>query len=232
MAINDTLPKAQKTDIDIRNDVLSELAWDSRIDEKQIGVQVDHGLVTLGGTVDSFATSTAAVEAAHRVAGVRDVANELQVQNVSSAHPTDTDVARAVRRALEWDALIHDKEVRSTVTTGVVVLEGLVATQVEREEVERAVMRLSGIRRLENRLRVRRVAESDAVLASIRHALNRRAVREAERLSMRVVDGCVVIEGVTQSREERAAILGAIRGTRGVQTIDDRLSVEQANRSR
>jgi osmotically-inducible protein OsmY len=215
-----------KTDTDIRNDVLSELAWDSRIDEKQIGVQADQGIVTLGGTVEDLATSAAAVEAAHRVAGVRDVANELQVKSTQSGHLTDTDVARAVRQALEWDALIPDQEIHSTVTGGVVLLQGIVATPIQLEEVARVVGRIKGIRRLDNRLEVRRVAEPDAVAASIRQALNRRAVREAARLTVRVHDGRVTVEGVVQSREERAAILGAVRGTRGVQVIDDRLSVE------
>jgi len=66
----------------------------------------------------------------------------------------------------------------------------------------------------------------------IRQALERRAVREAARLSIRVVDGCVIVEGIAQSREERSAILGAVRGTRGVQSIDDRLSVEPEARFR
>ncbi len=48
MATETVLPRTWKTDTDIRNDVLSELAWDSRIDEKQIGVQIDQGIVTLG----------------------------------------------------------------------------------------------------------------------------------------------------------------------------------------
>jgi osmotically-inducible protein OsmY len=43
---------------------------------------------------------------------------------------------------------------------------------------------------------------------------------------VRVDDGRVVVQGVVQSREERTAILGAIRGTRGVQAIEDRLNVE------
>jgi len=221
-----SIPPTGKTDTDIRNDVLSELAWDSRIDEKQIGVQVEQGIVTLGGTVDDLATSSAAVEAAHRVAGVKDVANELQVKSVQSAHLTDTDIARAVRHAIEWDALIPDQEVRSTVTAGVVTLEGVVTTPIQREEIERVVGRLKGVRRLDNRLQVSRVLEPDAVAASIRQALNRRAVREAAHLSVRVRDGRVTVEGVVQSREERSAVLGAIRGTRGVQAIDDRVSVE------
>lgn len=226
MATESIMPRTGKTDTDIRNDVLSELAWDSRIDERQIGVQVDQGTVTLGGTVDDLATSAAAVEAAHRVAGVKDVANELQVKSAQSTHLTDTEIAQAVRQSLEWDALIPDKEIRSTVTAGVVVLEGVVTTPIQREEVERVVGRLKGIRRLDNRLQVSRVLEPDAVAAAIRQALNRRAVREATHLMVRVHDGRVIIEGAVQSPEERSAILGAIRGTRGVQAIEDRLRVE------
>lgn len=228
MANDSALPRTGKTDTDLRNDVLSELAWDSRIAEKQIGVQVDQGIVILGGTLDDLATSAAAVEAAHRVAGVGDVANELQVKSAQAGQLTDAEVAKAVRHALEWDALIPDQEIRSTVTAGVVLLEGVVATPVQLEEVARVVGRLKGIRRLDNRLQVSRVSEPDAVAASIRQALNRRAVREATRLTVRVHDGRVIVEGVVQSREERTAILGAVRGTRGVQAIDDRLSVEPA----
>jgi len=220
-----------KTDTDIRNDVLSELAWDSRIDEKQVGVQVDQGIVTLGGTVASLATSAAAAEAAHRVCGVKDVANELQVQSTHPDRMTDADIARAVRNALEWDALIPDQEIRSTVTGGGVVLEGVVATPIQKDEVEKTISRLKGIKNLDNRLQVSPVAEPDAVVASIRQALNRRAVRQADHLAIRVGDGRVCVEGAVQSREERLAILGAIRGTRGVQAIDDRLSVEPDERS-
>jgi osmotically-inducible protein OsmY len=230
MSNGDLPPRTGKTDTDIRNDVLNELAWDSRIGEKQIGVQVERGVVTLGGTVEDLATSSAAVEAAHHVAGVKDVANELQVRSVQSAHLTDTDIARAVRHALEWDALIPDEHIRSTVTAGVVVLDGIVATPVQREEAERTVGRLKGVKRLDNRLQVSRVAEPDAVAASIRQALNRRAVREAAHVMVRVDDGRVVVEGAVPSREERSAILGAIRGTRGVQSIEDRLSVNSEGR--
>jgi osmotically-inducible protein OsmY len=226
MANNTLRAPSGKTDSAIRNDVMSELTWDSRIGDKQIGVQVDHGVVTLGGTVEDWATSLAAVEAAHRVAGVRDVANELQARNTLSSHLTDTDIAKAVRHALEWDALVPDQEIHSTVSAGVVVLEGIVTTPIEREEAGRIVGRLKGVRRLENHLQVSRVTEPDAVAASIRQALNRRAVREASQIVVRVDGGRVTVEGIAQSPEERMAILGAIRGTRGVQTIDDRLSVE------
>src|SRR5450432_3715644 len=220
----------RKTDSDIRNDVLRELAWDSRIADKQIGVQVDRGVVTLGGTVGSLATRNAAAEAAHQVACVKDVANELVV--ATAAHLTDTDIAKAVRHALEGDALLPDKEIRSTVGEGIVALDGIVTTPIEREEAERIVARLKGVKHVENRLHVRRMSEPDAIEASIRQALNRRAVREAAGVVVRVDGGQVTVEGTVQSAEERSAVLGAVRGTGGVQTIEDRLRVESQIRSR
>jgi osmotically-inducible protein OsmY len=223
---NSLRARPRKADLDIRNDVVSELTWDSRIGDKQVGVQVDHGVVTLGGSVEDWATSIAAVEAAHRVAGVKDVANVLQVSNTLSGHLTDTDVAKAVRHALEWDALVPDNEIRSTVAGGVVVLEGLVTTPIQREEAARVVGRLKGVKRVDNHLHVSQVTEPNAVAASIRQALSRRAVRESSQIVVRVAGGRVTVEGVAQSQEERLTILEAVRGSRGVQTIDDRLTVE------
>lgn len=160
------------------------------------------------------------------MAGVKDVANELQARSPLATHLTDTDIAKALGHAFDWDAFLADRDIRSTVDGGVVALDGLVRTPSEREDAERVVARLRGVRHVENRLFVRRVSEPDAIEASIRHALDRRAVREAARIVVSVDNGLVTVEGVVQSAEERSAVLGAVRGTGGVQTIDDRLRVE------
>lgn len=64
----------------IQQSVLRELKWDTRVDETEVGVEVDSGVVTLTGTVDSWAKRVAAQEAAHRVAGALDVANDIEVR--------------------------------------------------------------------------------------------------------------------------------------------------------
>ena len=94
-----------KTDAQIHHDVLEELKWDSRVDETEVGVQVASGVVTLTGTVTSWAKRVAAQEAAHRVIGVLDVANDIQVKVPGGLTRTDTQIAQAVRQALEWDVL-------------------------------------------------------------------------------------------------------------------------------
>lgn len=82
-----------KTDAEIHKDVINELAWDPRVDETEVGVQVDQGVVTLTGTVGSWAKRRAAEGAAHRVLGVLDVANDVSVKPPGGLVRTDTEIA-------------------------------------------------------------------------------------------------------------------------------------------
>ena len=83
----------KKTDSQIQQAVLRELKWDTRVEETDVGVEVDAGVVTLTGTVSSWAKRFAAQEAAHRVAGVLDVANDIQVKLPSDKHRNDTEIS-------------------------------------------------------------------------------------------------------------------------------------------
>ena len=49
-------PNAQ---VRIRHDVLEELAWDPHVDDTEVGIEVDDGVVTLTGTVTSWAKRAA-----------------------------------------------------------------------------------------------------------------------------------------------------------------------------
>jgi osmotically-inducible protein OsmY len=144
----------KKTDSEIQKDVLGELEWDTRVRATDVGVAVDRGVVTLSGNVDSWAKREAAQEAAHRVAGVLDVANDLEVQLPASGRRSDTDIARAVRDSLEWDVLVPDSRIRSTVYKGEVTLEGDVDFDTQRGDAARAVRNLLGVTRVINRLEV------------------------------------------------------------------------------
>jgi osmotically-inducible protein OsmY len=214
-----------KPDSDLREDVLRELVWDARVGQTQIGVQATGGVVILSGTVQSWAVRNAAAEAAHRVSGVHDVANDLEVAHGDSAAPSDAELARAVRRALEWDALVPHERIHSTVSAAVVTLDGTVETNAQREDAEGAIAHLKGVRSVHNRIRVHLAVAVQDVEQSIRQALSRRATREASHLHLSVVDGKATIEGTVGSAEERRAVLGAVRGTQGVAVVDDRLVV-------
>jgi osmotically-inducible protein OsmY len=196
------------------------------VDEKEIAVQAHDGVVTLAGTVESWAARNAAVEAAHRVAGVLDVANEMEVAPTSGPKGGDAEIAHAARQSLAWDALAPAEHIHVTVAHGCVTLSGTVQTMAERTDAERAVERLRGVRNVDNKIEIRPKLEPGDLQAEIESALKRQSAGELPRLQLGVSDGHVIVEGRVHSAAERRTILGTIRGTRGVATVDDRLVVE------
>lgn len=216
-----------KTDTQIQQDVLRELRWDRRVAETEVGVAVRDGIVALSGTVDSFAKKLAAREAAHRVAGVLDVADDVEVKLPGVFTRTDTDLARAVRNALEWDVFIPDTQIRSTVANGWVTLDGTVDSLLDRDDAERAVRRLQGVRGVIDNIVVNAPKVDPArIRKSIEETLERRADREAGRIDVRVIEGKVTLEGRVHSFPEKEAILGTVRNAPGVKTVSDNLRIE------
>jgi osmotically-inducible protein OsmY len=70
----------QRSDERIREDVISRLTDDHRVDASDVDVRVQNGEVTLGGQVQDRRMRRAAEECVEDLPGVRDVHNELRVQ--------------------------------------------------------------------------------------------------------------------------------------------------------
>jgi osmotically-inducible protein OsmY len=222
-----TAPIKSKTDSVIQQEVIREMKWDTRVDPGEIGVAVNDGVVVLSGDVDSYAKKMAAQEAAHRVAGVLDVANEIEVRIPGKIARTDADIARAVRQALEWDVWVRDDLIQSAVSNGWVTLEGKVELLRERDDVVSAIRSLAGVRGVTNNIVVTASkVEPEDVREMIEQALGRRAEREAQRIKVSVVDGKVTLSGPVHSWAEKRAILGAVAHAPGITGVDERLFVD------
>lgn len=217
----------RKTDFEIKQQVLRELKWDSRIAWAQIGVEVREGLVTLSGAVDTYAKKAAAQEAAHRVGGVLDVANEIEVRPTGIFLHSDEEIARAVRHTLEWDALVPDDRIQSTVSSGWVTLDGDVDLWREREDAEKSVLRLAGVVGVINRIAiVPRAIDPEELREEIEEALETRANREADRLRIEVKNGAVELWGRVHSWQEKRAVLGSVGHLPGVMAVKEHLRID------
>ena len=200
-----------KSDEEIQIEALFQLDWDSRLKQNEIGVTVKKGVVTLTGTVDSYAKKLAAQKAAHRVPGALDVANDIQVKVTGSLRRTDSEIARAVRLALEWDVLVPSDQIHSTVANGLVTLEGEVDYYSERADAERAIAHLPGVRGVTNKIQVCATPiEPERVKSLIEDVLERRADHEANRIRVSVDEGDVTLTEAVKSWDEKKAILGAV----------------------
>ena len=76
-----------RSDSQVASDVQSKLNSDSNIQNKQISVGADKGVVTLSGTVASDLERMAAANDASQVEGVKTVINNLQTSNASTSSP-------------------------------------------------------------------------------------------------------------------------------------------------
>lgn len=216
-----------RTDADVQRAVLEELKWDPRVEETEVGIEVDRGVVTLTGNVSSYVKRLAAQEAAHRVIGVRDVANDLVVRLPGSPKKTDTEIALAVRHALEMDVLVPHELITTTVSRGWVTLEGTVDLAYQRDDAAWLIGRLPGVCGVNNLLVVAGPTVAAGQLReSIEGALTRRAEREADRIEVGVNGDVATLTGSVRSWAEKRAVLGAARHTPGVHNVIDHLRIE------
>jgi osmotically-inducible protein OsmY len=144
-----------RTDEQMQRDVLAELKWDARVLPNEIAVAVKDGIVTLTGSVDSYLKRLAAEEAAHRVRGVKAVANDIEVRLSSVSERSDAKIAAAAVRALEWDAAVSVDKLDVTVSKGWVTLKGDVEWYYQRQDAERVVRRLMGVKGVTNLINVK-----------------------------------------------------------------------------
>ncbi|MFJ6199284.1 BON domain-containing protein [Micromonospora sp. NPDC092111] len=216
-----------RTDQDIQTDVLDELTWDPRVSPTEVGVTVTEGVVTLTGWLDSYAAKWAAERAAHRVARVRAVANDLTVRIGPSAERTDPELAAAAQHALEWDAFVPVEELEVTVAAGWVTLRGAVEWEYQRRAAERAVGRLTGVRGVGNGLTVRPATAPTGVELPERivDALARSGAVEPDRVSVRVYGDTVLLDGLVHSVPERDEVERVVWSAPGVREVHNHLTV-------
>jgi hyperosmotically inducible protein len=215
-----------KSDEALQSEVMFQLGWDSRVNQTEVGVTVRRRVVTLTGTVGSYAEKLAAQEAAHRVPCALDVVNNIEVRSPEDPRCGDAEIAHALRHGLEWNVLVPADKIQFAVVDGWVTLRGSVEYYSERIDAERAVSLLPGVRGVTNNIQVVSPIEPERVKFLIEDALERRAEREANRIRVEVDEGAVTLSGPVNSWDEKKAILGIVSHAPGVTAVHDRLIMD------
>ncbi len=213
-----------RTDQEIQKDVMAELRWDAQIQPNEIGVAVKDGVVTLTGWVDSYLKKWSAEDAARRVAGVKAVANDLEVKLATER--TDPDIAAAAVHALEWDTSVPTGKVQVTVSKGWVTLRGEVEWQYQRQAAESVVRRLAGVKGVTNLIVVKPSTTPSELKKKIEDALIRNAQLDAKNITVEVQGSKAILRGTVRAWVEKEEAERVAWSAPGITSVDNRITLE------
>lgn len=214
-----------RTNEELRTDIIAELNWDPSIRDEDIATAVQDGVITLAGTVDSYAQRYAAERAVERVRGVRAIVNDLTVKLLGAMERSDADLAHAAITAFKWNIQVPDERIQVKVSQGWLTLEGEVDRYFQKEAAARAVRYLSGVKGVNNLITLRATPTRTDIKERIRASLQRQAEFDADHITVETLESRVTLRGTVSSAAERREAGRAAWNAPGVTAVENAISV-------
>jgi osmotically-inducible protein OsmY len=215
-----------KTDSEIRDDVAEELDWEPGVKHKDIDVDVNDGLVTLSGVVDSYAKKIYAEMAAERINGVNGVINNLQVDLARHHLRDDEEIASAVKTALRWSASVPDENITVQVNDGWVTLTGDTEWNYQKDKARKIAEDIIGVRGVTNEIKLTSTLPTTSdVKEKISAALKRSLDFDETRVHVEVHGHAVMLTGKVNSISEKNKAERAAWSAPGVKEVQNNLQV-------
>lgn len=208
----------------LKQAVLDELKWEPSVNAAQIGVTTKDGIVTLMGSVESYAEKHAAETATLRVKGVKAVPEEIEVKLPFSVKHGDAEIADAAVNRLTWNVSIPKDAVKVAVSKGWVTLTGDVHWHYQHDAAADAVRTLRGVTGVSNQIAIKPQANAANIKSDIMVALNR-SWFSPEKIDVCAYDGKVTLTGTVDYWDERALAGTTAWAAPGVTTVTNDIRV-------
>jgi len=219
------LTTLDKADAELKTEVLAELDYDPSVKVTDIGVQVKEGVVTLTGQVATYAEKWNALWATKRVAGVKALADEIQVHLPDAMRRTDGEIAGAAASRMDWVAAIPKGAVGISVREGRITLEGDLEWWYQKRAAENAVEHLEGVTEVNNLITIKPTRSAANMESAIQSAFKRNAVLDAKKIQVDSDGQRITLRGKVRSYAERDEAERVAWAAPGVSSVDNQIQV-------
>lgn len=214
-----------KTDFQLQKDVMDEIKWQPSLISSEIGVAVKDGVATLSGRVDSFLKKAAAARAAKKVAGIKAVAEDIQVGLSPKLSRTDADIATAAVLALQWNSAVQHERIKIEVEDGVVSLDGECDWEFQRREAQKTIEKLEGVKMVFNFVSIKPQELTADIEQKIKAAFERMQSIDSKSVDIHVVGSKVILRGKVRSFSERKDAEDVVWAAPGVRHVENNLEI-------
>ena len=215
-----------KTNEELQKDVQDAINWEPLLNAAEIGVIAKDGVITLTGTVDSYAKKAEAEEAAKSVKGVKIVVEKLEVKlNNSFGKKTDNEIANELIRVADWNSRIPKKSLKAKVENGWVTLHGEVERNYQKEAAENIAANLLGVRGVTNNITIKET-EDQADKKAIERALRRNLLVDDSNIKVNVSGHKLTLTGTVPSWYEKGKAERIAWNATGITKVENDLQID------
>jgi osmotically-inducible protein OsmY len=216
-----------KTNEHLQKDVEDAIKWEPLLNAAEIGVTAKDGVVTLTGSVDSYAKKMEAEAATKKVSGVKAVVEKIEIWfSNGTGIKTDEDIAAAVVNGLQWNWDVPNEKVKTKVENGWVTLEGELEWNHQKEAAARSVNHQTGVKGLTNNIIIRNNTKDKIELKDIESALYRNWSIDDGDIDVKVSANKVTLTGVVHSFYARDEAERIAWNAPGVYNVDNELVID------
>ena len=193
----------KKNNEELQKDVQEAIKWEPLLNAAEIGVIAKDGVITLTGTVDSYAKKLEAEDAAKSVKGVLAVVVKIEVKPDDTwVKEDDSEIANDIIKAAKWNRRIPKDNIKAKVENGWVTLEGETQWNYQREALEDLVKYHSGIKGITNNITIKET-DDQVEKKDIERAFRNNWFIDESNIKVDVKENKVKLTGSVQSWTER-----------------------------
>lgn len=183
----------------LQEDIQQALKWEPLLVGSEIGVISLDGVITLVGTVDSYAKKRVAEHATKTVKGVKAVIEKIEVSFANNGKKSDSNLTKEVLDALMLNPAVPEDQIQVQIENGWVTLEGTVKWNAQKLAALTCIEHISGIRSVANLIIIKSEIEDEVEKLGIQNALIRNWAIDEKNINVAVFGNTVTLSGRVHS---------------------------------